>query len=106
MSESQNQKSETSSEETITLNTPEEYLDYTINTTKAALGLLMLEQKAATQSGAMTPTLRVLFDASMVLLSDIQHIAVHRREDVKKPDISVPPPITLTDRFGNPIKGL
>ena len=100
--ESQNQDQATSSEEVIQL-TPETYLDFVIETTKTALGLLNLERQAAEQTGTMTPTLQVLFDAATVLLGDMQGMAYHRKEEQEKANIVTPPGPVLTDRFGNPL---
>jgi hypothetical protein len=101
----ENQNPNPISSDQISLDSPEQYLDYVIQATKQMLGILNFEYETATKNQTLSARDNVFFEAAMILLAEMQHTAVHRKEDLEKGDIIVPSNGGIVDQFGNPIKG-
>jgi hypothetical protein len=96
-----NNQNPTSSEGRVEV-TPETYPDWVIQVTKDALGLLSFEREMGHKNGRLTARDEILFDAAMILFSELQVIASAKKEQNEKGDVLVPSS-GLVDVTGKPI---
>jgi hypothetical protein len=86
-------------EDTVTINSPEEYMDYVIRATKAMIGVLQFEMQ--TMQGNISPKEQLAFNVTAETLMEMQLRAKSILED--KEQAIIVPQQGLVDQSGKPL---